>query len=136
MIKLQLLLLNHPPESEEGLEACTKCLRRDSRGRSRTSNLMNHLEDCWKHRYVVKVHEMSLGKVLIMFYTVADGTLPVPSLQNLTGGLERRGRPEMKRKRAQSWRIRSRICYWKSGKAEGTLVPWFKLFAVLLCYQV
>merc|ERR1711884_833835 len=38
-------------ESEEGLEACTKCLRRDERSRSRTSTLIQHLEDCWKHRW-------------------------------------------------------------------------------------
>ena len=37
-------------ESEEGIEACTKCLRRDKGGRARTSTLMEHLTDVWNHR--------------------------------------------------------------------------------------
>ena len=33
------------------MQACTKCLRRDKAGRARTSTLVVHLEDVFKHRW-------------------------------------------------------------------------------------
>ena len=33
------------------MQACTKCLRRDKAGRARTSSLVEHLEDVFKHRW-------------------------------------------------------------------------------------